>query len=150
MKFNFSTIITPQRLILVITGGMMLLVSWYIITRFTPVIKGPSLFAITITPVDEENPALVRVQGITKNTESLFVNDYPVVPATDGGFTYMLVTQPGYTTVKIEARDRFDHRKVKNIPLYTDEPLDEYDILPISSPTESRESEQEESLLENN
>jgi hypothetical protein len=109
------------------------------------IITGPSLVTFVATSDSEEYPGFIHIQGVTKNTETLLINDYPVAPAVDGGFEYTYVAQPGYSTVTLQAFDKFNNETTETISLYTDEPPDQTRITSTSQPIEDTDVESEES-----
>ncbi len=135
-----------ERLIRFILVVLAILLCWYIVSRFVRVVSGPSIVTFVATAIDEEYPAFVQLQGITKNTETLLINDYPVVPAVDGGFDYLFVAQPGYSKIKLQAFDKFDNQIIKTLALHTDEPPDSIAITSQPKPIEDTDVESEESL----
>ncbi len=147
-KSSQLTRIQSQRIIRALVIGLVLLLSWYVISRFVRVVSGPSIVMFTATNIDEEYPAFIQLQGVTKNTKSLLVNDYPVAPATDGGFEYLFVAQPGVSTVTLTAFDKFDNQATKTLDLHTDEPPDNTRPTFTSQSTSDPDVESEESQQE--
>ena len=143
--------IQSERLIRAILIGLALLLCWYIVSRFVRVVSGPSIVTFVATATDEDYPAFIELQGITKNTETLLINDYPFVPAVDGGFNYLFVTQPGYSEIKLQAFDQFSNEVTEILTLYIDEPPDSTEVTstPLQN-TEDTDVESEKSLETNN
>jgi len=151
MKNRSLTKNQSKRIIRILIICLALLLTWYIASRFMRLVSGPSLVTFIATSSDEEYPAFLNIQGITKNTETLLVNNYPVVPAVDGGFEYTYIAQPGYSTITLQAFDKFDNQTTKTLSLYTDEPPDSTEVNTTPSlPTEDTDVESEESLETNN
>ncbi|TAK57077.1 hypothetical protein EPO17_02955 [Patescibacteria group bacterium] len=63
-----------------------------------------------------ENP-LVRIQGTTKNINSISLNDRPIFIDQSGRFTEELLLAPGYTILTLRAKDRFGRETVKRLEL---------------------------------
>lgn len=108
----------------------------YAISRFIPVLRGPRIMHLSTIIADEAKPGFITVQGITKNTESLTMNDAPIVPAIDGGFEVTLVAPWGYNVFTFTAVDKFDKVSSKTITLYVDEPPDAARITTPISPAQ--------------
>lgn len=145
MKHRTLTNVGSQRIVRIIIVGVIILLSWYVISRFMRIITGPSLVTFVATSDSEEYPGFIHIQGVTKNTETLLINDYPIVPAVDGGFEYTYVAQPGYSTVTLQAFDKFNNETTETISLYTDEPPDQTRITSTSQSIEDTDVESEES-----
>lgn len=129
------------RIALVILGiGIV----WFIGSRFSAIVGGPSLVSYTVTP-DTEAPALLSLQGVTKHVARITVNGYPVIPATDGGFEHMLLVPYGYSTITIHAEDKFGKNITETLPIYTDEPPD---LTSIATHTESSEPDEDNEIEE--
>lgn len=122
----------------------------YAISRFIPVLRGPRIMHLSTTITDEAKPGFVTVQGITKNTESLTMNDAPVVPAIDGGFEVTLVVPWGYNVFTFTAVDKFDKVSSKTITLYVDEPPDVARITTPISPVQDPPDETDDGDNETN
>ncbi len=135
-----------ERLMRVLIVIVFLLLAWYIVSRFVRIVSGPSIVTFVATQTDEDRPAFVKIQGVTKNTETLLINNYPVAPATDGGFEYLFIAQPGVSTIELTAFDKFDNQITKTLTLYTDEPPDSTVITSQPKPPEDTDVESEESL----
>ncbi len=142
MKSKQLTRSQSERLIRVLIVIVFLLLVWYIISRFVRLVSGPSIITFVATQTDEDYPAFVKIQGVTKNTETLLIDNYPVAPATDGGFEYLFVTQPGISTIELTAFDKFNNQTTEILTLYTDEPPDN---TVITSQPEDTDVESEES-----
>ena len=145
MKNRQLTRAQSQRIIRVVIVGIVILLSWYIISRFMRVVSGPSLVTFVATSNEADYPGFIQIQGITKNTETLLINNYPVAPAVDGGFEYTYIAQPGYSTVTLQAFDKFNNETTETLTLYTDEPPDSIHITSTPQPTEDTDVESEES-----
>lgn len=140
---------SSKQVIKILFVGLALLLCWYIVSRFVRIISGPSIITYTATSIDEEYPGFLKLQGITKNVKTFLINDYPVVPAVDGGFEYTFIAQPGYSVIEFQAFDKFDNHVTETLTLYTDEPPDNNRITPTSQP-EDTDVESEESQETNN
>ena len=139
-----------KRLIKGVVVILVALLCWYVVSRFIRVISGPSLVTFTATSLDSDYPALMQIQGVTKNTETLFINEYPVVPAVDGGFNYTFVAPPGYSLMKFTAYDKFNNTVTETLALHVDEPPDAITITSQPKPTVDTDVESEESQQETN
>ncbi len=80
-------------------------------------LRGPQ---ITITTPDNGSVVtspLVLIQGSTKNSKTISLNDRPIFIDTSGRFAEQLLLAPGYTILTLRAKDRFGRETVKRLEL---------------------------------
>jgi len=100
-----------------IITAISLLILGYGLFQARNIINGPEI-NIT-TPKDGENVAdpLVSITGSTTNITYISLDDRQIFIDKAGSFSEKLLVPPGYTIIKLEARDKFGRTTKKLIQL---------------------------------
>lgn len=69
-------------------------------------IEGPQVH-LTTDPEVVQNGRQIKVAGVANNITAIYLNGRPIVTTEDGVFEESVILENGYTTLRIEARDRF-------------------------------------------
>lgn len=100
-----------------VIATISLLILGYGLFQARNIISGPDI--VLTTPQDGENVTnpLVAVTGSTTNINFISLNDRQIFVDKAGSFSEKLLVPPGYTIIKLEARDKFGRTTRKLIQL---------------------------------
>lgn len=101
-------------LILVIFG----VIGGYILFNSRILIDGPSIEVTYPQNGATLQEKLITIEGRTKNTTFISVNDRPISVDEEGFFRDSLLLLPGYNIITIEAKDKFEREISKRLDLY--------------------------------
>lgn len=130
-------------------GSVIVGLVLYIGFRFKSLASGPQVTISYPPAYSLLDSGFVTVTGTAKRVSQLTVNGQEVLPTTDDTFSASLLVPPGYSILKIEARDRFAHRYHTELPIVNAEHRDAMTIIESIPPeeppdvTETVESSQE-------
>jgi len=80
-------------------------------------LRGPQITIDTPENGSVVEEQLIHIEGTTKNSKSITLNDRPLFIDTDGHFREELLLAPGYTILTLRAKDRFGRETVKRLEL---------------------------------
>lgn len=84
---------------------------------FRGVLFPPTITLLTISDGMNVPAGMVRVEGVSKRTDSLFVQGKQITRSPDGHFEVEVAVFPPYTIIEIEAKDIFNKKIHKTIRL---------------------------------
>ena len=104
----------PRKTIgLVLCIGLAGILGLYVLFQAKNLIIGP-----TITITEPQDGAtipfhVVTISGIARNISEITLNDSPIFIDTKGVFSEKLIVEPGYSIIKVSAKDRFGRKITK-------------------------------------
>lgn len=112
-NFNLRTLVNIFLISVTILG-----LAWYSYVKASPLLEGP-IIEIT-SPIFPYNDIdrVISVTGNAYRANHLSINGLELILGEDGEFTHQVVLHNGYNLVRIEATDRFNKTKVKDIDIY--------------------------------
>jgi hypothetical protein len=96
---------------------VVILLIGYTLFQAKNLIRGPIL--IIDAPLDGDTVPyeVVDISGSAENISAISLNDSPIFVDKDGKFLEKVVVAPGYSIIKISARDRFNRTVTKYLHL---------------------------------
>ncbi len=99
-------LLLPRLLRILGVLGLIAVGVWYVAFQARHLITGPEVTLLE-EPGVVSSERIVHIQGQTYNVTALSLNGQPIVTDPDGIFNVAVVLPNGYTTVSIDARDRY-------------------------------------------
>ncbi len=103
--------LNSKRLLIIIFFG---LIAIYAIYQTHDILLGPRLFIQDVQNGKTYTEPLITIEGEAKNISHLFLNDRQIFTNEQGQFQEKLLLIPGYSIIKLEAKDKFG-RSVKRM-----------------------------------
>jgi len=94
-----------------------IIVVGYSIFQAQKIISGPKITVVSPINGATYTTALIEVKGVAKNVSTLMLNDRPLYTDKAGNFSDTLLLNPGYTILKLEAKDKFGSETKKVIEI---------------------------------
>lgn len=120
-RYLKTVTVTPKLVSLAVAGIFITTTLGYLVWQVSSLSRPPSL-RIT-SPVDNAKVlgTVVTVQGKTDKGTLLHINDQNVLVQGDGSFQTTVSLASGQTSLRLEAKNKFDHVTTKVIPLIVDQ-----------------------------
>ena len=83
------------------------------------IILGPSIEILAPQAGAETADTTVMIRGIAKNITFVSLNERPILVDTSGIFEEKLLLSPGFNTIRVYARDRFNKETEEIISIYS-------------------------------
>jgi len=117
--------------------------------RFERYINGPEMVLISLEQYQVIDNFSMVVTGTVKNTQSISINNRPLILNQDNSFTEMIVVSPGLTIIEIDMSDSFGKTKQYLYQIYsTGETTDYYSTYEeTEQPIEEKELSEEAEII---
>lgn len=104
---------------------LILVIVGYILFNSRILIEGPTITIKTPQNGSSTEEKITKLEGETKNTTFISINDRPITIDENGKFSETLLLLPGYNIIVFRIKDKFNRELTKKLELFYKQSQDE-------------------------